>query len=38
MASLLAGALGETLRLQPRARARRDVGNNIGGQLSEAKI
>lgn len=38
MASLLGGALGETLRLQPRAKVRHDVGNNISGQLTEGKI
>jgi DNA-binding transcriptional LysR family regulator len=38
MASLLVGALGEILRLQPRAKARRGKGNNIGGQLTEGKI
>jgi DNA-binding transcriptional LysR family regulator len=38
MASLLAGALGETLRLQPRGRARRDIGDNRGGQRTEGKI
>jgi DNA-binding transcriptional LysR family regulator len=38
MASLLAGALGETLRLQPRRKARRDVGDNTAGQRTEGKI
>lgn len=38
MASLLTGALGAVLGLQTKAKARRNVGNSVGGQLAEGKI